>query len=126
MKASTITSALGVLMAVVGGLAGFADMIILAGVGICGGPPLSGGMVAFAALTALLPAVTAGIFPGPWWIPALIFSAPLGLAVMGGAVSHEWHRSAAAFLCVAIAFGGAGLFKPRKLRVESSSVERSS
>jgi len=125
MKASTISSGLGVLMAVVGGLAGFADMIILAGVGICGGPPLSGGMVAFAALTALLPAVTAGIFPGPWWIPALIFSAPLGLAITGGVVSHEWHRSAAAFLCVAVAFGGAGLFKPSKSGSRSALVRHS-
>jgi len=126
MKAYTVTSAIGVLTAVVGGLAGFADTILLAGFGICGGPPLSAGMVVFAALTTLLPASAAGIFPGPWWIPALIFSAPLPLAFLAGKGSGEWGRSAAALLCVALAFGGAWFFKCAKWESKRGSADEHS
>ena len=113
MKSNSIISALGGLIMVAGGMAGFIDAFLLGGYGICGGFPLSWGIFAFAALTALLPVGAVGVFSGPWWVPALIYSGPLGMASLGAALSGEWYRCLATAACAAIGFGGAWLFRPR-------------
>jgi hypothetical protein len=113
MKSNTITSTLGIVMILASGAAGIIDSLLLGGAGICGGMPLSWGLFGFAALTALLPAGAVGVFSGPWWLPALVYSAPLGFSVLGGALTGEWNRSIASIACLALAVGGAWLFRPR-------------
>ena len=113
MKSNAITSTLGILMTAVCAIVGFLDGIVLGGFGICGGFPLTWDVFAFAAFTALLPAGTVGLLCAPWWIPVLFYSGPLVFSLLGGAISGEWYRSLASFVCLALAFGGAWLFRPR-------------
>ena len=113
MKSSTITSTLGIVMMLAGGAAGIIDSFLLGGFGICGGYPLSWGVFGFAAFTALLPTGAVGVFSGPWWLPALIYSSPLGFSILGGVLTGEWNRSFASAACLALAFGGAWIFRPR-------------
>jgi hypothetical protein len=100
-------------MMLAGAAGGFIDSFLLSGFGICGGFPLSWGVFGFGAFTALFPAGTVGVFRGPWWLPAVVYFGPLFIAVLGGALAGEWYRSIASIVCIALAFGGAWLFKPR-------------
>jgi hypothetical protein len=113
MKSQTITSTLGALMFLACGATGFIDSLLLSGAGICGGFPMTWGIIGFGIVTALLPAGTVGIFSGPWWISSVIYSTPLFFAMVAAASTGEWYRVIASIGCVALAFGGAWLCKPR-------------
>ncbi len=112
MRSNTIISTLGVLMMLACAGLGFINAFLLGGLGICGGVPLTWGVFGFAVVTSLVPAVAVGMFAGPWWLPALVYSAPLVFSVMAGVLADEWYRTAASIGCFALAFGGAWLFRP--------------
>jgi hypothetical protein len=113
MKSQTITSTLGVIMMLACGATGFIDSLLLGGIGICGGFPLTWGIFGFGAVTALLPMGAVGVFSGPWWLPAVVYSAPLFFAVIVAGLMGEWYRTIALIGCLALAFGSAWLCKPR-------------
>lgn len=92
MKSNAITAAVGILMILACGAAGVTDAILLSDLGICGGVPLTLGMFGFAAMTALLPAGTVGVFSGPWWLPAVLYSGPLGISFFSGSADGRLEK----------------------------------
>lgn len=116
MKSNAITAAVGILMILACGAAGVTDAILLSDLGICGGVPLTLGMFGFAAMTALLPAGTVGVFSGPWWLPAVLYSGPLGISFLAVALTGDWKRGVASAVCLLLAFGGALVFRRRSNR----------
>jgi hypothetical protein len=128
MKSNTITDVVGILMVVASGVFGMIDALLLAGAGICGFP-LTWGIVRFAIATAVLPVGTVGVLSKPWWWPAVVFSVPFGFSILLGALTQEWYRVLASIACIAVAFGGAWLFRPwsrseAKLKFKDEELER--
>jgi len=112
-------SALGVVMFLASGLCGGLSGLLLSGWAFHGSEPLPLHWLALVlvAFMALFPAGTVGLLPAPWWLPPVVFSAPLLLVVIIAVSWHgQWQRILLAAVFIAAAFAGTRVFRPKMIR----------
>lgn len=108
MSASRTRRALGIVTAVISTLISLALMILLGGIGICGGPPLGIGLVGTALLLAAgLSSLGGCLFPRQWWVGSISFSWALYLCMAISLIGMDWNRAVICAACIATSVSAA-------------------